>query len=57
MNTEQFEIVIIDDNPKEHIKDNLKLEFPNATIEEYTSAKKGAEYIFQNLDQEKNSFS
>ena len=56
MNTEQFEIVIIDDNPKEHIKDNLRLEFPNATIEEYTSAKKGAEYIFQNLDKKRIVF-
>ena len=56
MNTEQFEIVIIDVNPKEHIKDNLRLEFPNATIEEYTSAKKGAEYIFQNLDKKRIVF-
>lgn len=56
MNTEQFEIVIIDDNPKEHIKDNLQLEFPNATIEEYTSAKKGAEYILQNLNKKRIVF-
>ena len=48
--------LIIDDNPKEHIKDNLRLEFPNATIEEYTSAKKGAEYIFQNLDKKRIVF-
>lgn len=47
MNTEQFEIVIIDDNPKEHIKDNLRLEFPNATIEEYTSAKKVQNIYFK----------
>ena len=56
MNVEQFEIVIIDDNPKEHIKDNLSLEFPNATIEEYTSAKKGAEYILQDLNKKRIIF-
>jgi CheY-like chemotaxis protein len=56
MNNEKFEIVIIDDNPKEHIHDNLKIEYPNAQICTFTTAKSGADYILNDLNKKRIVF-